>query len=145
MIEKFRFPKITGEMCYESPIKVFQTEMQMRLEGAIMEAIQQYKIFVDKEELIKALNYDRNQYIKGFNDGYHGDVNELIKQITANVEKKMGDLETEAYIKGVEDLAERLIGYYSNIRGSTAAALVAFTVEEIKKETKEKKEREGKI
>ena len=33
-----------------------------------MECICEYGIEVDKEELIKALNYDRNQYEKGYND-----------------------------------------------------------------------------
>ena len=39
------------------------------------------------------------------------------------------------YIKGVEDLANRLITYFSHVPGSTAAALVAYTVDEIKKRT----------
>lgn len=34
------------------------------------EIVQRYGIFVDKEELAKALKYDRNQYKQGWIDGY---------------------------------------------------------------------------
>lgn len=37
-------------------------------EEKVMECICEYGIEVDKEELIKALQYDRNQYKKGFAD-----------------------------------------------------------------------------
>lgn len=44
-------------------------EQVKQLEGDIYRAIQTYNINVDKDELIKALNYDRHQYEKGFSDG----------------------------------------------------------------------------
>lgn len=57
---------------YESPIEVLVSEMQMKQteerEKQIYECIQQYGINVDKEELIKALQYDRDQYEKGYKD-----------------------------------------------------------------------------
>lgn len=55
---------------YESPIDVIHCEMQMQLEGEIFKAVQKVGVHVDKEELIKALAYDRNQYEKGYADGY---------------------------------------------------------------------------
>lgn len=57
---------------YESPITEIIGEMQMKQreeqDRQIYECIQQYGINVDKEELIKALQYDRDQYEKGYRD-----------------------------------------------------------------------------
>ena len=54
---------------YESPVKVFQDEIQMQMENEIMKAICRVGVTVDKEELLKALKYDRGQYEKGYRDG----------------------------------------------------------------------------
>lgn len=54
---------------YESPIHVFQGQLQMELEGEVLKAVQRIHVDVDKEELIRALKYDRDQYEKGFRDG----------------------------------------------------------------------------
>ena len=59
--------KIAG-MCYESPIDIVVGEMQFKFEQDVMKAIQSYDIGVDRDELIKALQYDRHQYEKGFAD-----------------------------------------------------------------------------
>ena len=53
---------------YESPIKVFQSNLEMQFEGEILKAVQRIGITVDKDELIRALRYDREQYQKGFDD-----------------------------------------------------------------------------
>lgn len=57
-------------MSYESPVEIICRGFTAKLEGALMEAIHTYGISVDKDELIKALQYDRNQYEKGFADGW---------------------------------------------------------------------------
>lgn len=55
---------------YESPIKIIQEQWQAQMEGAILKAVCRYGIYVDKkEELLKALKYDRDQYRKGYEDG----------------------------------------------------------------------------
>ena len=59
---------------YESPIRLtietIATELASKVDETIGRAI--YKVLpqVDKDELIKALAYDRNQYDKGYEDGY---------------------------------------------------------------------------
>lgn len=57
---------------YESPITIILKDLQKKfehnVETSVMEAIQEYDIKVDKEELLKALNYERNQYLKGYID-----------------------------------------------------------------------------
>lgn len=59
---------------YESPITQIITDISSQVrelqDGRLMYEVQQaigYEI--DKGELIKALNYDRNQYQKGYEDG----------------------------------------------------------------------------
>jgi hypothetical protein len=59
--------KIAG-MSYESPIDIVVGEVQFKFEQDVMKAIQSYDICVDRDELIKALQYDRHQYEKGFAD-----------------------------------------------------------------------------
>ena len=57
---------------YESPINAIQKTIsqQMRQEEDkwIYEIEQQVGFHIDKQELIKALNYDRNSYHKGWSD-----------------------------------------------------------------------------
>lgn len=63
---------------YKSPIEMaIETtykEVTDKEDNAILEAVQKVGITVDKNELIKALRYDRDQYDhgyqKGFFDGY---------------------------------------------------------------------------
>lgn len=54
---------------YKSPIEMITEEMNIYHDGEIVRAVQKYDINVDKEELIKALRYDREQYEKGFGCG----------------------------------------------------------------------------
>lgn len=62
---------------YNSPITLIATEIQTKIENDTLQAVQRYGIDVDKDELMKALNYDRGQYDKGYRDGY----NEAMKKI----------------------------------------------------------------
>lgn len=58
---------------YESPIELIISDMQHKVrqeqDKQIYEAVQRVDVNVNKEELIKALNYDRQQYEKGYADG----------------------------------------------------------------------------
>lgn len=59
---------------YESPITMYMSDIQRKIEkqteDEMMVAINQSIGFdVNKEELIKALKYDREQYEKGYKDG----------------------------------------------------------------------------
>jgi hypothetical protein len=68
---------------FESPIQVLQTSMQMEMEGEILKAVQRVGVNVDKEELLRALAYDREQYVKGYKDGVNA-VCERIEEILIN-------------------------------------------------------------
>lgn len=55
-------------MSYQSPLQIFQSEPVFDFDGECVRATVKCGVHVDKEELIKALAYDRNQYIKGYKD-----------------------------------------------------------------------------
>lgn len=54
---------------YKPIIEVMATQVHTQIEGEILKAVQKIGVHVDKEELLKALRYDREQYEQGFEDG----------------------------------------------------------------------------
>ena len=69
---------------YESPITAIATQIQTMYDEEVMKAIQRVDIEVNKEELIKALDYDRKQYQEGYRKGYDRGY-EQAKQDIANM------------------------------------------------------------
>lgn len=59
---------------YNSPIEIITTEItrqiNKQIDEAVCQAVQSIGVNVNKEELIKALIYDRDQYDKGYADGF---------------------------------------------------------------------------
>lgn len=64
---------------YNSPIEIIYKQAQMQMENDIFRAVQRYEINVDKEELIRALSYDRQQYEKGYMDGKAAAAAEIVR------------------------------------------------------------------
>lgn len=60
-------------MEYESPISIYTTEIATQIgeefDKMVLTAIKKVGVEVDKDELAKALEYDRDQYEKGYLDG----------------------------------------------------------------------------
>lgn len=54
---------------YESPITILQNQIDGAIKNEVFEVAQRFGIYVDEEEIIKALKYDREQYNKGYEDG----------------------------------------------------------------------------
>ena len=55
-------------MGYESPITMFIGQLETQIENDIISVVQRVGVDVDRDELLRALQHDRNQYNKGFND-----------------------------------------------------------------------------
>lgn len=70
---------------YESPITIAIGQMRMEQDNNIYRAIQEYGVDVDKDELIKALRYDREQYEKGYVNGYNR-IAEVVRAIFEDIE-----------------------------------------------------------
>ena len=64
---------------YKSPIDIIYGQMETQMEGDILRAVQKYGINVDKEELVRALNYDREQYYNGYADGRNDALADLVR------------------------------------------------------------------
>ena len=64
---------------YESPINIIISKLCTKLESDCLKSVQRYGFDIDKEELAKALNYDRNQYEKGHTDGYNKAIDDLLE------------------------------------------------------------------
>lgn len=55
---------------YKSPIEIIQGQLRLDQENNILRAVQAQDISVDKGELLRALQYDRGQYEKGYQDAW---------------------------------------------------------------------------
>lgn len=66
---------------YESPIKIISDQMQCELEDEVLRVIQKYDIIVDKDELIKALRYDRDQFRCGYKEGINMFMGRLLDRL----------------------------------------------------------------
>jgi hypothetical protein len=67
---------------YESPIKMLTTDMHQivkQQDEEIYKAVLHFIPYVDKNELIRALQYDRNQYEKGYVDGKADAMAEVVR------------------------------------------------------------------
>ena len=54
---------------YKSPIEIITGQIKTNYDNAIYSAVQNVGINVDREGLLKALAYDREQYEEGFREG----------------------------------------------------------------------------
>lgn len=50
---------------YQGPIRLIYSETQRQVENLVLTAVQKVGVAVDKNELLRALAYDRGQYEKG--------------------------------------------------------------------------------
>lgn len=64
---------------YESPIEIIYGDITKQIDNDIYRVTQKYDIKVDKNELIQALAYDRDQYNKGYADGKRDAMDELVR------------------------------------------------------------------
>ena len=68
---------------YNSPIELLVTDIQNQIvkqqDEEIYQAVLHYVPNVDKEELLRALQYDRGQYEKGYSDGKADAMADLVR------------------------------------------------------------------
>jgi hypothetical protein len=57
-------------MAYKPVFAFSYGDVQYTFDDAVLKAVGKCDIYVDKEELLKALQYDRGQYQQGHTDGY---------------------------------------------------------------------------
>lgn len=87
-------------MSYQSPIDVIMGQMNISYENEICKAVQNVGVNVDKNELMKALQYDRGQYQKGYADRD----SEIIRCIDCR-NKKWADADDETVFCRLQGMA----------------------------------------
>lgn len=65
---------------YTPPIQTVMRDVELQIENGVYKDVQGYNIDVDKDELIKALQHDREQYIKGYVQGRVDGIKEFVEQ-----------------------------------------------------------------
>ena len=95
---------------YESPINIIISKLCTKLESDCVKSVQHYGFDIDKEELAKALNYDRKQYEKGHTDGYNKAIDDLLEDANEMaIEVDTGTYTMKAIGIGLlEQIAEQL-------------------------------------
>ena len=97
---------------YESPINIILSEQCSKLESDCIKSVKRYGFDVDKEELAKALNYDRKQYEKGHTDGYNKAIDDFVKAIVdrglSSNDDKYCIILYDNYLKVIKEIAEQL-------------------------------------
>lgn len=95
---------------YKSPIEIITTDTVMKIvkeqEKQVFRAIQNVGINVDRDELIKALNYDRNQYQEGHKDGYTSGAKELAERLIAKCDSPYFCV----WMSEIEDELKEMVG-----------------------------------
>jgi hypothetical protein len=84
---------------YKSPIEIYETELETQLEGEILRAVKRVGVSVDKDELIKALKYDRDQYNEGYHDASEKQIPKRVIVQTLDEDVRVGKL---VFSKGVK-------------------------------------------
>ena len=106
------FPKRDIDILgYESPIQTIIGQMRTEYENGIYKAIQEQGVIVDKDELIKALQYDRNQYDKGYINGYNRMASEVAREIFEDIKRT---LDTAIWSSDLEIKTNRAVGFNSD-------------------------------
>lgn len=102
---------------YESPITTMITEIQDNVakrfteqtENMVYQEVRNIGVYIDKEELLKALKYDRNQYEKGYADA--------MKDINGEIEKAIQDSKNVFDFERVNGLMQAWNIIYSHTNG----------------------------
>ncbi len=99
---------------WESPVNIIYGEMQTQIEGEAFKAIQNVGIDVNKQELLKALQYDREQYSKGYSDGYNKAIDDFAERLKDDILghfRLWGIIEEPTdYCDCIDEVAEQLKG-----------------------------------
>lgn len=72
-------PHDATEQAYKSPIEILKETIIKETDDNIYKAVLGVAINVDKDELIKALEYDRQQYENGYDAGYKAAKDEIVR------------------------------------------------------------------
>ena len=80
---------------WENPIQMITDDIVKDIvrkqDELLMESVHRVGFNIDKDELVKALNYDRDQYEKGYADGIRARDSEIVRCFECKYHYKDGD------------------------------------------------------
>ena len=136
-----------SKLSYKSPIEIVYNGFETKLAGDIYEAIHHYGIDFDKDELVKALKYDRNQYEKGFIDGSKLNTDTIKAEVAREIFEEIEQEITEALKSNYKVLPSLEFSneLYNGVRGKIDAlrGIEGFIAELKKKYIGEKESNNG--
>lgn len=97
---------------YKPPIQVIATDLEMKIENGVYSAVQKYGVEVDKDELIKALKYDRDQYDRGYWRGREEAIREFAEKLKHRCRDsvELDDYRVTVVTKSdIDDLVEEMV------------------------------------
>ena len=109
---KFKYKPLTqeqllqevSELSYQPVINILQGNLREQVEGDVIHIIQSYGIDIDKDELVKALKYDRDQYRKGFAHGSKLKTDTIEREVAMEIFEEIDEL---IFQHGRGDLADK--------------------------------------
>lgn len=93
---------------YKSPIEIIEGQIKMQMEANILKAVHEVGINVDKPELLRALQYDRAQYSRGYQDAMEACLLEFITYIDRAFDRQLWD---SSWINEKGELQSADVGY----------------------------------
>lgn len=130
-------------MAYESPISVWWSDTKIEqlrdeYDNLIVRAVKNVCPQVDKDELIKALEYDRGQYEKGFADGltFNPPVKSRGDAIRAMSDEELAEFLLNRDLDVVEKSSKAVGFTYKVDREPCLANVIDWLKQEVKEDSK---------
>ena len=89
-IDKNTIKEIVDPEGYKSPIETLREKATFWVDEQVYQAVENVDIKVDREELLRALQYDRGQYDTGYKNGYADGYAQGVEDIKAKIIKLCG-------------------------------------------------------
>lgn len=106
---RWQIPEPFDVRQYDAPIKMYEEPLKIATDGMIVNVVQNFGFDVDKEELYRALKYDRDQYEKGYSKGKTVGIDEFRERIK--------ELLKHGIFVSRNDLFECITGIAEELRG----------------------------
>lgn len=98
---------------YKSPIEIvskIEQQIVQQQEENVIRAILDMGVNVDKEELLKALKYDRDQYNKGYEDGVREFVDKLNELVNFRACIGESHYELSVTMREIDNILKETVG-----------------------------------
>ena len=100
-----------AELSYKSPVEIVSQGLKSQVENDVMKVTHSYGISIDRDELVKALKYDRDQYKQGYADACMVRKGKIYAEVAREIFGEIGKIKKE-YASGDIDDKELYLRLY---------------------------------